>query len=139
MDEGHSAIVHATALALPGSRLVVAGDATPKRLHIELAPPPMGSGRGLLYTCKTCEGGPAVPDPVSINVTSCLFHKHTGYGYAPTLEAARKVHPCRYFDVAHLAAVCALLGDANVRTGAYGWFCGEVEAQASKIGLAPAP
>lgn len=162
MDEGRSAIVHATALSLPGSRLVVATDATPKRLHIEMTPPhtwptsgaasgvhgeagaetlvgggarassnvgPMGAAteRGVLYTCKTCEGGPDVPDPVSINVTSCIFRKHS-YAYHPTLEAARKIHPCRYYDAAYMGAVCALLGDMNVRTQSFGWWCSDVEA-----------
>jgi hypothetical protein len=166
-DEGLSAIVHATALSLPGSRLVPAVDGTPKRLHIELASPATavrmaarpergvngdgahdghasggvdgsggahgdgGGGRGVLYTCKTCEGGPDVPDPVSINVTSCLFRKHA-YAYHPTLDAARKVHPCRYFDTAHLAHVCSLLGNSAVRTGPFGWWCGEVEAHSTR-------
>ena len=155
-QEGHSAVVHATALSLPGSRLVVADDATPKRLHIEMAhperlptfaaaaqrtaggreaPAPASGQRGVLYTCKICEGGPDVPDPVSINVTSCLFRKH-GYAYQPTLEAARKVHPCRYFDTPHLAAVCALLGDTGTRTGSYGWWCAEVEKHVRARGYA---
>ena len=46
-DEGISAIVHATALSLPGSRWVAAGDGTPRRLHIELTSPPgVGVGDG---------------------------------------------------------------------------------------------
>ena len=88
-------------------------------------------GSGLLYTCKTCEGGPDVPDPVSINVTSCLFRRHP-YAH-PTLEAARKVHPCRYFDTAVLATVCAQLGTKEVRTGSLGWFCNDAEMLASAI------
>ena len=135
LDEGHSAIVHATALSLPGSRWAIAEDATPKRLHIEMGPPeevpaaPGLLGRGVLYTCKTCEGGPDVPDPVSINVTSCLFRKHS-YAYQPTLEAARTVHPCRYYDAAHMAALCGLLGDSpKDRMSRYGWWCSELELQ----------
>ena len=80
--------MHAAALSLPGSRFVRAGDVTPKRLHIAIAPPVENGGQqGVLYTCKTCEGGPDTPDSVSINVTSCLFRKHS-YSYQPTLEAA---------------------------------------------------
>ena len=137
-EEGLSAIVHATALSLPGSRLAVADDRTPKRLHIVMAPLPdapatQPAGRpGLLYTCKICEGGPDRPDPVSINVTSCLFRKH-GYAYHPTLEAARLVHPCRYFDAPHLARVCALLGDEQERRGRFGWWCGDVEDETKKL------
>ena len=130
----------------------MAAESTPKHLHIVMPPVPSvlaeaaagptpgrdagrdaggaaleaaaASADGLLYTCKTCEGGPDKPDPISINVTSCLFRGHT-YTH-PTLEAARKVHPCRYFDEAHLARVCALIGPEKTRTGAYGWFgCGE--------------
>ena len=132
LDEGHSAIVHAAALSLPGSRFVRAGDVTPKRLHIAIAPPVENGGQqGVLYTCKTCEGGPDTPDSVSINVTSCLFRKHS-YSYQPTLEAARKVHPCRYFDTEHLAALCRLVADSpQRRTGEYGWWCGEVEGKGS--------
>jgi hypothetical protein len=138
--EGHSAVLHATALSLPGARLVPAPDATPARLHIELPPLPVSTRAslnldsraaaaadrvGYLYTCKVCEGGPTVPDPVSINVTSCLFHGHT---YAdPLLEAARKVHNCRYFSEPHLARVCAAIGDAEERNGRFGWFCRDVE------------
>ena len=124
--EGLSAVVHATALSFPGARLVFAPDATPARLHIEM-PPVAGGGadRGLLYTCKVCEGGPAKPDAVSRNVTSCLFHGHS-YTH-PVLEAARKVHNCRYFTERHLASVCAALGDRQVRTGRFGWFCNDVE------------
>ena len=125
-DEGISALVHGTALSLPGARFVVAPDATPKRLHISLPmPSPRGGwlytkqGEGWLYTCKTCEGGPDVPDPVSINVTSCLFRKQP-YAH-PTLEAARKAHPCRYFDSHLLAKTCSLLGSKAVRTTSYGW------------------
>jgi hypothetical protein len=138
--EGLSAVVHATALSFPGARLAVAPDATPARLHIELpdsiveggARAEAAGGVGLLYTCKVCEGGPTVPDPVSLNVTSCLFH---GHPYAhPTLEAARKVHNCRYFSEPHLAAVCAALGSRVERTGRYSWFCNDVRA----IGFQPA-
>ena len=147
--EGLSAVLHATALTFPGARLVFAADATPARLHIELPAAMAGSaagagagagggaGRGvggaanggsdvgLLYTCKVCEGGPTVPDPVSRNVTSCLFHGHP-YSH-PTLEAARKVHNCRYFTEPHLAKVCAALGSKEERTGRFGWFCNDVE------------
>ena len=162
VDEGHSALVHGTALALPGATWEVADDATPGRLHIRVPGAVVaatagraashggggssssggGGGRGgivtsgsdgsgLLYTCKTCEGGPDVPDPVSINVTSCLFRRHP-YAH-PTLEAARKVHPCRYFDTAVLATVCAQLGTKEVRTGSLGWFCNDAEMLASAI------
>ena len=135
-DEGHSAILHATALALPGARLEVAADATPKRLHIVI--PAQNASRGgaggggsLLYTCKTCEGGPDVPNPVSINVTSCLFRKRP-YEH-PTLERARKAHPCRYFEDGDLARICAALGPADVRRSLYGWFCGEVESHVAAL------
>ena len=94
------------------ARFAPAVDASPPRLHIEV-PRPGALESGVLYTCKTCEGGPDVPDPVSINVTSCLFRRHA-YGQA-TLDAARKVHPCRYFDEPHLAHVCSLLGETDVR------------------------
>ena len=101
--------------------------------------PDQPAGRpGLLYTCKICEGGPDVPDPVSINVTSCLFRKHA-YSYHPTLEAARRVHPCRYFEPAHLARVCALLGDESERRGRYGWWCGDVEPDVQKLLRAQGP
>ena len=141
-DEGHSAVVHATALALPGARLELAQDATPKRLHIVLPPSALRAARSdsvlqgnetesLFYTCKTCEGGPDVPDPVSINVTDCLFRKHV-YGH-PTLDTARGKHPCRYFDDGALAAICALLGPHDIRMSLYGWFCGDVEAQSQQL------
>ena len=138
--EGHSAIVHATALSFPGARLVPAPDATPARLHIELPLPKdtalqlrgaQSSARGMIYTCKVCEGGPSTPDPVSVNVTSCLFF---GYQYAdPLLDAARKVHNCRYFTREHLAAVCNALGPARERTGRFGWFCNDVEELAKRL------
>lgn len=137
--EGLSALVHATALSFPGARLRFAPDATPARLHIEL-PESLGggsSGVGLLYTCKVCEGGPTVPDPVSLNVTSCLFH---GHSYAdPTLEAARKVHNCRYFSEPHLATVCAALGDERERRGRFGWFCNDVERLQAQLVRPGAP
>lgn len=66
-----------------------------------------------------------MPDPVSINVTSCIFR---GRPYAlPPIEAARKLHACRYFDEDPLAAVCRTLGDAATRRGRFGWFCADVE------------
>lgn len=142
-DEGLSAILHATALATPGARYEATSDGPPKRLHLVLpaglrptsAPgyvsklaaaglAPSPPGETPLYTCKTCEGGPEMPDPVSTNVTSCLFR---GLPYAtPTLEAARKVHPCRYFGEDALAAVCRSLGDVDVRRK-FSWFCADVE------------
>ena len=121
-DEGYSAVVHATALSLPGAALAASLDATPPRLHIEVPRP--GGSAGYLYTCKTCEVAD-VADDVSINVTACLFRKMT---YAdPTLEAARKKHACRYFHRETLVAACASLGSPAVRSR-FRWWCDDVAA-----------
>ena len=123
-DEGRSAVMHATALSLPGAKLAVAKDSTPPRLHIEIPRPEVPSGApGVLYTCKTCETADVV-DPVSLNVTACLFTKRE-YGVAE-LDAARSRHSCRYFDVATLRRVCSALSpDARMRND-YPWWCGDV-------------
>ena len=83
------------------------------------------------HACKVCEGGPRVPDAVSVNVTSCLFH---GHPYAEAvMEAARKTHNCRYFSNEHLGVVCSALGDQQVRGRTYGWFCNDVEKWARAV------
>mmetsp|Transcript_34869 Transcript_34869/g.102269 ORF Transcript_34869/g.102269 Transcript_34869/m.102269 type:complete len:208 (-) Transcript_34869:79-702(-) len=123
-DEGRSATMHATALSLPGARYAAAADATPPRLHIEVPRPGEGAA-GVLYTCKTCETADVV-DPVSLNVTACLFRRRE-YGVV-TLDEARKKHSCRYFDMRTLKAVCsALAPEERMRTD-YPWWCGDAAA-----------
>ena len=137
-DEGHSAILHAAALALPGARLVKALDPWPTRLEISL-PPAVGAavrakGRRAdtrLYTCKTCETAEVV-DEVSINVTGCVFKKHGGYvrpvRHAEVREAIAAGHECRYFEAAAMAQVCREAApDREQRDREFGWFCGGVE------------
>lgn len=120
-DEGRSAAMHAAALSLPGARLALAEDATPPRLHIEVPLADAASGqRGVLYTCKTCETADMV-DPVALNVTGCLFTRHP-YQH-PVVDAARKVHSCRYSTPEVLARVCSALGDGAHGTREYGWWC----------------
>ena len=76
----------------------------------------------MLYTCKTCETADVV-DPVSLNVTACLFTRRE-YG-VPVLDKARKQHSCRYFDEQTLRAVCtALSPDERMRTD-YPWWCAD--------------
>ena len=139
--EGHSAVVHAAALSFQGGKFVPAMDKIPARLHIELPLPHVAArslsdatdaaANGVIYTCKVCEGGPKTPDPVSVNVTSCLFFGHTYTD--PLLDAARKAHNCRYFSSTHLAAVCHSLGGTSERTGRFGWFCNDVESIAKRL------
>ena len=137
-DEGHSAILHAAAPALPGARLVKALDPWPTRLEISL-PPAVGAavrakGRRAdtrLYTCKTCETAEVV-DEVSINVTGCVFKKHGGYvrpvRHAEVREAIAAGHECRYFEAAAMAQVCREAApDREQRDREFGWFCGGEE------------
>ena len=122
-DEGRSAVMHATALSLPGARFISAADSTPPRLHIE-APLHGSSGNdggiGVLYTCKTCETADVV-DPVSLNVTGCLFTRHPYEN--PVVDAARKVHSCRYSTPEVLDQVCSALGNAQQVSTHFPWWC----------------
>lgn len=117
-DEGHSAVLHATALSLPGASFARANDSTPPRLHIEI-PRQMGE-MGVLYTCKSCETANKV-DPVSLNVTGCLFTQKE-YGVA-VLDHARKAHSCRYYDNRTIRTVCSLVSKRELVRKHYPWWC----------------
>ena len=66
-------------------------------------------------------------DAVRVVIRYTPFHGAASEEAIRVLEAARKVHNCRYFSDAHLAQVCAALGGASERGGRFGWFCRDVE------------
>ena len=129
--------MHATALSFPGARLRFAPDATPARLHIEL-PESLGgsSGVGLYSRAKSAKAGRR--SPTRIAQRDLLPLPWPLYA-DPTLEAARKVHNCRYFSEPHLATVCAALGDERERRGRFGWFCNDAERLQAQLVRPGAP